>query len=1019
MNAVNPYMRRLKWAVLVAAILLLAAIEAQSWLMGGAPLTQVLIAWLLASALAFALVEISARIVNRTQRRLEHEIVERTRVERELRENQERWQQMAENVREVFWLRDQDRFLYVSPAYREIWGLSPESLYADPSAHLAALHPDDRQRIGATHDPDKFLTDHVFAEEFRVVRPDGSVRWIRTQSFPVYDAQGGVIRRAGISEDVTDQVRAEQALRQRNRELALLNQVSQAFAASLDLDRVLASVLEETRDLMNANACSIWLLDPHTGELVCQQATGPQSQLVRGWRLAPGEGLAGWVARRGKSLIVPDAQTDERHFPDVDRVTGVNLHSILTVPLRANPDVVGVIQVLDTRIDYFDPSDQALLEPVAAAAAIAIDKARLYQETDLLRTFNENIVQSMEEGILLEDAAGKIVFINPRAEELTGYSQHELVGQHWRILVPPERVTQIEIESRKRPLGQGSRYETAILSRDERRVPVLVSATPLFVDERFDGVLSVFTDISDRVRAERELRASEAQFRDLVENISEVIYTIDHRGTVTYASPVTESFLGYTPAEITGRPFTDVIHPEDRPRAEQSFRLTFSGHTAPNQYRFLTKSGEVRWARASTRPVLQDGRVAGLRGVLVDVTERVHAEQKRRELEEQLERARRIESLGTLAGGVAHDLNNILGPMVAYPDLILEELPGSSPLRDDVQQIQRSAERAAAVVQDLLTLARRGVYRMLPLDLNTIVAEYVGSPSFSDLIARHSNVTLDLALAPDILPVSGSSPHLLKVLMNLVTNACEAMPYGGTLRISTTCESLDRPLSGYEYVEVGDYVVLRVSDTGVGIEPKDLPRIFEPFYTKKEMGRSGTGLGLAVVYGVTQDHKGKIDIQTSLGEGTTFSLYLPVCRQAIPDVSPESSDYGGSESVLVVDDLEEQRQLAVRLLSSLGYQVHAVNSGRAAVAYLRSHSANILVLDMIMEEDFDGLDTYRKIAHLHPGQKAVIASGYSKTDRVQEAQSLGAGAFVRKPYTLQRLGAAVRQELDRSSPAGD
>jgi CheY-like chemotaxis protein len=249
--------------------------------------------------------------------------------------------------------------------------------------------------------------------------------------------------------------------------------------------------------------------------------------------------------------------------------------------------------------------------------------------------------------------------------------------------------------------------------------------------------------------------------------------------------------------------------------------------------------------------------------------------------------------------------------------------------------------------------------------------------------------------------------------MNLVTNAFEAMPEGGRLTISTSCESLDRPLDGYERIEAGDYVVLRVGDTGTGISDQDRPRIFEPFYTKKEMGRSGSGLGLSVVRGVVQDHRGKIDLQTSVGKGTAFLIYLPITDQALDETIQEQLDYRGDETVLVVDDLETQRKLAVRVLSSLGYHVSAVESGREAVRYMRENEADILVLDMIMEDDFDGFDTYQAIAQVRPRQKAVIASGFSETERVKEAQRLGAGQFVKKPYTLHGLGKAVREELDK------
>jgi PAS domain S-box-containing protein len=423
---------------------------------------------------------------------------------------------------------------------------------------------------------------------------------------------------------------------------------------------------------------------------------------------------------------------------------------------------------------------------------------------------------------------------------------------------------------------------------------------------------------------------------------------------------------------------------------------------------FNTLHSERQWSQ-------EDIRLLSLVGdILSNVFSRQQAQEEKVELENRLERARLMESLGLLAGGVAHDLNNLLGPLVAYPELILLDLPADSPSREDVVRIQEAAEKAASVVQDLLTLARRGAYRMSSLYLNTLVKEYLRSPSFAELQSRYPAVSVETRLDQELLPVSGSAPHLSKVVMNLVTNAFEAMPEGGRLTISTSCESLDRPLDGYERVEAGDYVVLRVGDTGTGISDQDRPWIFEPFYTKKEMGRSGSGLGLSVVQGVVQDHRGKIDLQTGVGEGTTFLIYLPITDQALDETIQEQLDYRGDEAVLVVDDLEAQRKLAARVLSSLGYHVSVVESGREAVHYLQENEADILVLDMIMEDDFDGLDAYQAIAQIHPGQKAVIASGFSETERVKEAQRLGAGQFVKKPYTLNGLGKAVREELDRS-----
>lgn len=271
-------------------------------------------------------------------------------------------------------------------------------------------------------------------------------------------------------------------------------------------------------------------------------------------------------------------------------------------------------------------------------------------------------------------------------------------------------------------------------------------------------------------------------------------------------------------------------------------------------------------------------------------------------------------------------------------------------------------------------------------------------------------------LEPDLLNISGSSVHLGKALFNLVSNASEAMPKGGTLTIKTFNQYLDRPIQGYDEVREGDYVVLSVSDTGEGIPADDLKRIFEPFYTKKVMGRSGTGLGLAVVWGTVKDHYGYINVQSEEGKGSTFTLYLPVTREEIstdPARVSFSEYMGNGESILVVDDVKGQRALAEEILKKLNYTVKSVSRGEEAVAYLKAHKVDLLVLDMIMDPGMDGLETYKRILEIHPRQKAIIVSGFSESDRVHSAQALGAGAYVKKPYIMEKMGLAVRKELDR------
>jgi len=251
--------------------------------------------------------------------------------------------------------------------------------------------------------------------------------------------------------------------------------------------------------------------------------------------------------------------------------------------------------------------------------------------------------------------------------------------------------------------------------------------------------------------------------------------------------------------------------------------------------------------------------------------------------------------------------------------------------------------------------------------------------------------------------------------MNLVFNAVEAMPSGGAVRIETWNQYVDRPVAGYDEVREGEYVVMEISDTGHGISAEDIEHIFEPFYTKKVMGRSGSGLGLAVVWGTVKDHQGYIDVRSSAA-GSSFKIYLPAARGTGPEGEKKeiSRDIQGrGERILVVDDIEEQRELARMILSGLGYRVATAAGGEEAVAYLRRHDVDLLVMDMIMEPGMDGLDTYREIVKIKPGQRAIIVSGFSETDRVTRAQELGAGAYVRKPFVMEKLALAVREELDR------
>ncbi len=396
--------------------------------------------------------------------------------------------------------------------------------------------------------------------------------------------------------------------------------------------------------------------------------------------------------------------------------------------------------------------------------------------------------------------------------------------------------------------------------------------------------------------------------------------------------------------------------------------------------------------------------------------ERKNAEKEKNQLQLQLAHAQKMEAIGTLAGGVAHDLNNVLTGLINYPELLLIKMGADNPYRSHILKIKNSGEKAASIVQDLLTLARRGVSVAQVVNIENTVREYLISPECEKLKQFHPRVMIKTGFEKKSLNIMGSPVHIFQTVMNLVSNAAESMPDGGKILICTKNIYLDRPGIEHNYLKEGNYVVLTVSDTGTGMTPDDMKRIFEPFYTKKVMGRSGTGLGLAVVWGTIKDHNGHIDVKSTVGEGTTFTLYFPATEKELIKKQDSLSmiDFMGSgQSILVVDDIKEQREIAYELLTELSYSVTAVSNGEDAIEYLKNNTVDLLFLDMIMDPGINGLETYKQILTFHPGQKAVIVSGFSETDYVREAKGLGAGQYIRKPYTLEKIAIAIKMELER------
>ncbi|MCP4023503.1 MAG: response regulator [Desulfobacteraceae bacterium] len=517
---------------------------------------------------------------------------------------------------------------------------------------------------------------------------------------------------------------------------------------------------------------------------------------------------------------------------------------------------------------------------------------------------------------------------------------------------------------------------------------------------------SLTLEIQAHSEAEAQLKESEEKYKNLVNSLPDGIFIIQNY-RIVYVNPSMLTITGYEQHKLLGADQFLLLEKEFDENKALPGDLFLRSYTR--------KNGQIVHIEQSYVKILYNFAPAHL-FVMRDITEKVKTLKEKASLEKELVKAKKMEALGLLAGGVAHDLNNILSGIVSTPEFLLMDLPVESDLVEPLEIIKDSGKRAAEIVDELLTMARGSVQVVEPVHLNQVVQDYLISPEFYKLSEFHPHVMVKTCLKEDLSYIHASGTHLRKVIMNLVSNAAEALDDKGDVIIHTDEVFLDQhTIEGYEKVLDGEYVLLRVEDTGQGISDQDLERIFEPFYTKKVLGRSGTGLGLSIVWNTVHDHNGYINVINGK-ETTSFNLYFPIAQDAVPITRNQIvtfEDYKGcNERILIVDDINIQRKVAYNMLIRLGYKADVVSSGEEALAYIKDNKVDLVILDMIMEPGMSGLETFIKLREIDPDISAVISSGYSKTNDVQKAQKLGAGDFIKKPYSLESIGVAVKKELN-------
>ena len=503
----------------------------------------------------------------------------------------------------------------------------------------------------------------------------------------------------------------------------------------------------------------------------------------------------------------------------------------------------------------------------------------------------------------------------------------------------------------------------------------------------------------------------------ILENIPDAIFVKDAKHLkFVLVNKAGETSLGIPSQQLIGKSNFDFFQHQDAQKFTQTDRQVLAEKTLidiPEESIFTPNLG-TRILHTKKIPLLnKQGEATHLVGIAEDITEIKHAAQEKQILEKQLQQAQKMEAIGLMAGGVAHDLNNILAAITGYPELILKKLPQDSELRTPLRVIRDAGRRAAAVVADLLTVARGAASSRIAVNLNALIHEYLESPEFKKLTTSYPGVEVKIDLDPNLQTISASPIHIKKILMNLLNNAAEAIESVGVITINTSFTHIDKQEDVNQLTVPGDYNLLRISDSGTGIAKEDLEHIFEPFYTKKSLGRSGTGLGLAVVWNTVHEHNGSIFVDSS-SKGSTFYLYFPiveVTQEPEEDAQHTNDLNGNGEHILVIDDESHMRDIACQMLESCSYQTSTAKSGEQAIAAVKRAKPDLILIDMLMPPGMNGRETYAEIIKMNPDQKAIIVSGFSESEEVKATLNLGANCFIDKPYSLKQLAKTVKDTL--------
>jgi two-component system cell cycle sensor histidine kinase/response regulator CckA len=649
------------------------------------------------------------------------------------------------------------------------------------------------------------------------------------------------------------------------------------------------------------------------------------------------------------------------------------------------------------------------------------------------------LVEEAGDSIYLADTSGRLTYANPLVQKMTGFSEDELKGRHFtKVAVPEwrERIFKFYLDQYREGRLESS-YEFPIRTKDGEERWVEQTVRLLFEGDKAVGFNCIMRDIHERKKVDAELtkyreqleelvdqramelRVALRRLKTLVKNIPGVVFRCEATkpGVMAFLSDGIKELSGMAWEELTGATAThyiDLVLPEDRgPYRDVILEHVVRDFPYEVEYRIRTTSNDVKWVQEFGRVVLSENGARMIEGVILDIDSRKRAEAEREKAEDDLRQAQKIEAVGQLAGGIAHDFNNLLQVITTYTQFAIRAAGPEHKAQRDLAQILKAARSATDLTRQLLAFGRRQILQPVNVHLDEVVREVMG------MLGRviGENFVLELIPGYDICTVRADPGQIEQVLVNLCVNSRDAMPKGGRITIKIKNVVLDAEfIEEHAAAMPGEFVRLSVTDNGAGMPKEVLDRIFEPFYTTKEVGK-GTGMGLATVFGIVKQHSGFILVESEVGTGTSFHIYLPVVDGTIKKADlrpvPAGEALGGSETLLLAEDEEAVRESVLRVLKEAGYRVLVAKDGEEAVELFREHSSEIslLVSDMVMPR-MSGRDAYEAMLRMSPQLCVLFTSGYSLGGDASDFVLLDGMHMIQKPYDADTLLRKIREVID-------